>query len=241
MPTPKDLKGIFFCLDCESVALSESSKRGHFLVTIFLLLCGILPGVLYMIYRSHTAGKKCEHCGSKNLIPMSSARVKTRLGDNYATVLDDGIEYAKPSQKATQRQTYLIAGLVFVFVLMPLLRIPFMDRTPPPPPPVKATPEVAKAPEKIKSSEPRSNKLDIKPARDGDASEVASFVISGSDQKCDVVLKAERLDDGSIAAICHNGNDYVRYRVFKFLNAGETHEIALNCNSAKIQGIVTNC
>lgn len=235
MQSPKDLKGVHFCLDCENVAFGESSQRGHVLITILLFLLFIVPGVIYLIYRTHTKGVQCEHCHSKNLMPITAGKVKRLLGDNYATVLDDAIEYAKPLQKARQRQTYLIVGFVFVFLCLPSILGLFFDRKPPPAP-VKA-PEVAKAPEKIKSSEPQSKKIDINPAPSGDEKEVASSVIAKNDQICDDLMSATRLDDGSIAAICHNGNDYIRYRVFTFVSSGKQIEAAMDCTFAKTQGI----
>lgn len=52
------------CLVCGHVGASKT--KGSFFVTIILLFIGILPGIIYEIWR-RSGGKVCSACGSQNL------------------------------------------------------------------------------------------------------------------------------------------------------------------------------
>lgn len=53
------------CLVCGHVG--ETKTKGSFVVTIILLFIGLLPGIIYEIWR-RSGGKVCSACGSHNII-----------------------------------------------------------------------------------------------------------------------------------------------------------------------------
>ena len=232
MTQKENLKGIFFCQDCELAGVGESSKRGSVLITIFLLLCFLIPGIVYMIYRNHTKGTQCEHCHSKNVIPITSAKVKKVLGDGYAEFVREAIEYAKPAQ----RNRVLVQFFTVLLVVIVIGRCSVKDDTPPPKPAAKIE-SPAVSIEKPTTAKVLKSAMEFLPAPEGDAVAVATKVITDRGNSCDSVVDATRSADGRIAAICRSGSNFLRYRVFTLRTNNEDTVMALNCEVVKQQGI----
>lgn len=115
---PPHLSSLFFCTSCESINIGTETKKGSVFVTLLLLLLGILPGIIYMIYRSNSRKMVCLDCGSASLIPVMSAKVKKIFGDDYEDTLN---AYAIHSEKEYnkrrrgERNTH-----IFIFVSVAL-------------------------------------------------------------------------------------------------------------------------
>ena len=76
----------YICRSCGHIGKAGKRARGHTLVTIFLLICFIVPGIFYSIWRLTTKEKVCTVCGNANLIPVNSP-----VGQKIISG-DDGIE-----------------------------------------------------------------------------------------------------------------------------------------------------
>ena len=61
------------CQNCGQAGVAEKTLKGHFLITLILLLCYVLPGIVYMIWRRTGLKNRCAKCHSENLVPEGSA------------------------------------------------------------------------------------------------------------------------------------------------------------------------
>lgn len=62
------------CKNCRFIGSSElPPRKGSVLITLILLFCGILPGIIYMIWRRTGERKeRCPKCKSENIGPVGS-------------------------------------------------------------------------------------------------------------------------------------------------------------------------
>lgn len=78
---PERATGSHICGRCGFVSGPKARVRGDH-VTEFLLLClGIIPGIIYSIWRRSDVGLTCPHCGSQEVIPVNSPRGQKLLRD----------------------------------------------------------------------------------------------------------------------------------------------------------------
>ena len=67
----------FVCTSCGYIGSPIKVSRGNGLVQLILLLCAIIPGILYMIWRNkHSA---CAKCRNATIIPVDSPMGKSIL------------------------------------------------------------------------------------------------------------------------------------------------------------------
>jgi len=71
----------YVCRNCGSVDKPEQKLKGHFLITLILLLCWIIPGIIYMIWRRSGLKNTCSHCGSDQIVSTESAAGQAALYD----------------------------------------------------------------------------------------------------------------------------------------------------------------
>jgi len=62
------------CTSCGFVGNPKNKTQGSFWVEIFLWICGILPGVLYSVWRWTTRKKVCPACNNPTMIPTNTPR-----------------------------------------------------------------------------------------------------------------------------------------------------------------------
>jgi RNA polymerase subunit RPABC4/transcription elongation factor Spt4 len=60
------------CRNCGHTGHPERRLKGHFLITVILLLCYIIPGIIYMIWRRAGVRDSCTKCGSENIVDAAS-------------------------------------------------------------------------------------------------------------------------------------------------------------------------
>jgi hypothetical protein len=61
------------CTRCGTVRdQAERRKSGSTLLEVFLWFFGILPGIIYHIWRNSTKAKVCPSCGSTQIVGLSS-------------------------------------------------------------------------------------------------------------------------------------------------------------------------
>lgn len=74
-------RGSMLCLQCHQVGQPKTKVKGSFLVELALWICFLIPGLIYSLWRSSSAGREkvCPHCGSNQLIPPSSPAAKKIL------------------------------------------------------------------------------------------------------------------------------------------------------------------
>lgn len=61
------------CKNCGHTGEAERKLKGHFLITLLLILCYIVPGIIYMIWRRTGLKDSCEKCGSTAIVPADSS------------------------------------------------------------------------------------------------------------------------------------------------------------------------
>lgn len=60
------------CADCGSQDYAKKTTRGSFALELLLWLLGILPGLIYSIWRLSTRYTACAGCSSTRLLPVNS-------------------------------------------------------------------------------------------------------------------------------------------------------------------------
>lgn len=76
------------CTNCHYQG--KSTVRGSFLISLILLCCGIIPGIIYEIWRGNGGKNSCPKCGKNDMIPLD-----TPLGQKLA----NDIAEVTPSKK----------------------------------------------------------------------------------------------------------------------------------------------
>lgn len=65
------------CRNCGHEGGTERKLKGHFFITLILLLFYIIPGIVYMVWRRAGLHDSCTKCGSLNVVPSGSAEALT--------------------------------------------------------------------------------------------------------------------------------------------------------------------
>jgi|ERR1700732_3689893 len=60
------------CTRCGAVTSPKRVTPGSTWITLVLLVCFLVPGLIYMMWRHASAYAACRKCGSKNLVPVDS-------------------------------------------------------------------------------------------------------------------------------------------------------------------------
>ena len=105
------------CTQCGTPATSAISRdAGSGCLELFLWLCGILPGLIYHLWRSDSQRRVCPSCGSPAIVPMSSPvgmELQRRFGVNEAAFVqtsgarksNDGVGW------------WILASLVVIYLI----------------------------------------------------------------------------------------------------------------------------
>lgn len=68
-----------YCLDCDSQTYPKLKARGSGWTMLILLALGILPGLLFILWRLTNWKRVCALCGSSNIVPVNSSRAQDAL------------------------------------------------------------------------------------------------------------------------------------------------------------------
>lgn len=62
------------CLQCGYTGPLKTHVKGAFILELVLWLCFIIPGLIYSVWRSTSAGRQkvCGGCGSSNTVPLKT-------------------------------------------------------------------------------------------------------------------------------------------------------------------------
>lgn len=70
----------FYCTACGSVGAPRTHNRGSSAIEILLLICGIIPGILYSAWRKGRVDRFCRACRAPNPIPVNTPLALRALG-----------------------------------------------------------------------------------------------------------------------------------------------------------------
>lgn len=62
----------YICKSCGTLQGIQSSIPGHLLIEIILWCCGLVPGLIYTVWRRSSKYAKCSVCSSKEIVPLNS-------------------------------------------------------------------------------------------------------------------------------------------------------------------------
>lgn len=114
------------CAQCGTVGNPERFTRGSIWITLFLFLCGVLPGILYAVWRWTSEYDGCSKCGGPNLLPMDSP-VGRKMMNEMPEVQHSYSEHVKVQQEKSARMgdEIRIVPIIWMIVVAGLLGIFF--------------------------------------------------------------------------------------------------------------------
>ncbi len=93
-----------YCTACGHVAHPVLVKKGSGTTSFFLTLLFLLPGIIYMIWRSNSEHEACPSCGSPQVIPVDSPMAQKLMGDDYRKMKEAEAQEAAARQELAARQ-----------------------------------------------------------------------------------------------------------------------------------------
>lgn len=72
------------CRNCGHEGNTERKLKGHVLITLILLICWIIPGLIYMVWRRTGLKDACTKCGSQNVVPVGSVEALKVASDKVS-------------------------------------------------------------------------------------------------------------------------------------------------------------
>jgi hypothetical protein len=107
------------CSACGHVGSSKTAIKGSGWIELILLLCFIIPGIIYSVWRSSSRHKTCPSCGSTNLIPLNSPIGRKLLADQGKT--PEAIQAEIEASKTPVGKKILKGVVIFVAVCLILI------------------------------------------------------------------------------------------------------------------------
>ena len=65
---------VMYCTLCGTVGKPKNMQGGSSLLAVLLLICGIIPGVIYILHCGTFDHDVCRECGSRNVIPIGTPK-----------------------------------------------------------------------------------------------------------------------------------------------------------------------
>lgn len=78
-----DKKESSFCTICGYTGVTNTKPKGSTGLEIFLLLCFLIPGIIYAVWRATNRERTCPNCNHNSLIPTSSPKAQAILQNKY--------------------------------------------------------------------------------------------------------------------------------------------------------------
>lgn len=66
----------YVCTRCEQETPKVRNVPGSTLLEVLLYLFGLLPGIIYSLWRRSNAEEGCQHCGAEEIVPADSPRAR---------------------------------------------------------------------------------------------------------------------------------------------------------------------
>jgi len=79
----------YICLDCKFVGIANKTLKGSSKTEIALWAILSVVGIIYSIYRRLGIVKKCQSCGSANLMAMNSKIEEKINNQNYENLIEN--------------------------------------------------------------------------------------------------------------------------------------------------------
>lgn len=114
----------YICQACGVRGYPEMKTRGSWRITFFLLLCFIVPGILYSIWRQTSRYPVCPRCGAQGMIPINSPGGKQffqKFGHTYTPPKEIRSEDTMAYKLGLAWATYwkgIVAGTALFFTFM---------------------------------------------------------------------------------------------------------------------------
>ena len=109
------------CKDCGTVGVPRVVTPGSWKITFLLLLCIVLPGVVYSIWRRSARYRVCPHCGGRNIIPTSTPLGQVMISSNPGIAASLNAEEQR--QEDMRVGAFAVFGLVALIALISWIRI----------------------------------------------------------------------------------------------------------------------
>lgn len=69
-----------YCPNCGAIGVPQFRKSGSTFLEILLWLCGLLPGMIYSLWRASSKRFVCPKCEQVGMIPLDSPKARATLG-----------------------------------------------------------------------------------------------------------------------------------------------------------------
>jgi predicted RNA-binding Zn-ribbon protein involved in translation (DUF1610 family) len=79
-PPPMPAEAQKYCPNCGTIGVPQFRKSGSVFLEILLWLCGLVPGIIYSIWRASSKRFVCPKCEQVGVIPLDSPKAKAALG-----------------------------------------------------------------------------------------------------------------------------------------------------------------
>ncbi|HEX4135879.1 MAG TPA: hypothetical protein VHY84_14790 [Bryobacteraceae bacterium] len=111
---------MMICTRCGNAGETGLFKRkGSGFIELLLWLCGIIPGLIYHLWRNGSSGRRCPACGSSEIVPFASP-VGRELQQRFG-VTETVIKKKAAAQSSDLRNGYIalaVIACIFVAVLL---------------------------------------------------------------------------------------------------------------------------
>lgn len=107
------------CTQCGSITSPRRVVPGSVWITLILLVCFVVPGLIYIIWRHTSTYSACFNCGSRNLMPTNTPFAQEIIATKPS--VSASLAQEKQRQQDTQTGiivTMVIVGVVFVIALL---------------------------------------------------------------------------------------------------------------------------
>jgi ribosomal protein L40E len=107
------------CTQCGAVTTPRAVTPGSMLITLVLLVCIVVPGVIYMIWRHTSRYAVCQKCGSKNLVPIDSPFGRDMIATRPSVA-------ASLAEENRGRNDMVVGGLVLAGIVVLVILIAWL-------------------------------------------------------------------------------------------------------------------
>src|ERR1700722_15256161 len=104
------------CTQCGTIASSRQITPGSGLITLVLLICFMVPGIIYWLWRHTNTYPACPKCGSRSLVPTETPHARHAISQSPAVA--ESLATWEQGQNDMVVGGIVLAGIVGVIVLL---------------------------------------------------------------------------------------------------------------------------